>query len=251
MPWSLSDQGILITMKTVLLAAYAITTTLVASLIASSDLTERTALFYSIKAAALFGAIIYFFRKGYLAKFKFIEFDRFSRFLLVIWSIFFLLLPVININSLGSWKIAVISLFYTSITALFEEVTFRVIPFPPDQPESFTPFRIAKYSAIFGIAHAGNILYTGSLTTTLSQIIIAFGYGLLFTIALKKTRSLLYIFLLHLFVNLPQEYIILLDQRFPTIETQAINAELSPAPIVFSATIAFILWLISYLWQKN
>lgn len=207
--------------------------------------------FYCLKVAFLVPAFFYFYQKGYLSNNQSTRFNKFSKILFIVWTLYYFVLPFWHIEITPNIQIFVLTLLYTTFTVTFEEIVFRVIPFKTKEINPISNFRIIKYALLFAVAHAANILYTGSLIVTFIQVIIAFGYGAILSVGYLRTNSILYIIALHLFVNFPQEYVIISGSLYPSITSNIKVNQISIEPLIFSGIFSYVLWLISSVWRKD
>jgi membrane protease YdiL (CAAX protease family) len=176
--------------------------------------------------------------------------NRTYRIYLLLGTILFFVLP----HLIGSSKpilvpqIVVSTLFYTTILAYYEELTFRYF-FTEANYKRFNILRIQLLSsAVFALAHSANIFYSGSLIQTSFQICYAFGFGMLLYAVYVRTNSLVLSTAVHTIVNLPGTYIdnVSSNNKMIIYKLSEIHFEIQP-DVILGIFVAAILWYISRL----
>lgn len=93
------------------------------------------------------------------------------------------------------------------ILVSFEEITFRDCLIK-ELAKNSNLFKTQIYSSlVFGLAHCANILYTASVLQTVNQVIIAFGFGMIFSSLYIRYQMINIPILLHFLVNFMSELI--------------------------------------------
>ena len=130
-----------------------------------------------------------------------------------IWLAYFFIIPSLNSSLNWSFNEVVYGIIFTIVLVLYEELVFRVLPFKNNNDNQNTIVKHYNYAAIFAIAHVTNFLYTGNLQTTINQLLIAFGLGLILSAIFIRSKNIVLIVSLHFFVNVGQEYNLIMSNH--------------------------------------
>ncbi|WP_116107844.1 CPBP family intramembrane glutamic endopeptidase [Lewinella sp. IMCC34191] len=151
-----------------------------------------------------------------------------------IWITYYFAIPTIHTPITWSPPNFILGCVFTIILVLFEELIFRVLPFKNFNSNNYSINKHYKYAGLFAAAHMSNFLYTGSLQTTINQVSISFGLGLILSGLFIRTKSVILVVLLHFFVNVGQEYNAIMQHKILTY------AAFSHIDLSLNASTAFV-----------
>ncbi|THH42081.1 CPBP family intramembrane glutamic endopeptidase [Neolewinella litorea] len=129
----------------------------------------------------------------------------------------------------------------TLVLVTFEELVFRVLPFRRPVLGGLRR-RQHTYALLFGLAHLGNLLYTGDLMLTLSQVCLAYGLGMILSAVYLRYGRVRHVVVFHFLVNITKEYDLLCSREaVPLVPLQDISwavHELLPFSVLLGGLLA-------------
>ncbi len=178
-------------------------------------------MFAGLKFLLLLPACIYLYRRIKLPRVNATRtFDSKLPLLLTVWFLYFVGIHVFVEDISFDLGLLAYCVVTTLIMVTIEELIFRGITFSNISEQ--TSIRRNQYtsSLYFAVLHAFNLLYTGHLGETLSQIIMAFGMGMFLSSVYLRYGRIVYPIALHFMVNIVPEYKLLLSR--PPIRMSAL-----------------------------
>ncbi len=179
------------------------------------------AVFTGLKFLLLLPACIYLFRRITPPRISATRtFDSKLPLLLTVWFLYFIGIHVFVEDITFDLGLLAYCVVTTFIMVTIEELIFRGITFSHISEQSLIRRKQYTSSLYFAVLHAFNLLYTGQLGETLSQIIMAFGMGMFLSSVYLRYGHIIYPIALHFMVNIVTEYKLLLSR--PPIRMSAL-----------------------------